>query len=330
LLGDWEDQSCRGEPGPQRADGDAEVECDWFLLSTCNFRCAYCFVPHAALGRKIAIHASPQRWSGAFDATGRRWLIHITGGEPTVYPHFLELCAALTRQHRLSFNSNLSQTCVRGLAGRVDPARVSFINAGLHLDERHRRDGLAAFIANARHLLDAGFPVLPTVVATPEVLDVLPDVIARLAGEGLWLLPKLLRGPYQGRNYPAAYSDDERAVLQYLVAEGRANYPVLINGDERDRPSIDVSCDDALLDAWPSFHGRPCSAGHRFVRMDADGSVYRCSSKQPLGNLLDGTLRLTAGPAPCDTSYCVYFCRKYTSAAFTGAAAPTAPAAGYC
>jgi len=146
---------------------DYEMECDWHLVWTCNYRCPYCFISPEKLGSKLNSFATAEEWGAAFDATGKRWLIHMTGGEPTIYPHFAELCQTLTKRHLVSLNSNLSRKAVRDLSGRVDPRRVSFINAGLHPGERLRRKGFREFAANARFLQHAGFRVFVTAVATP-------------------------------------------------------------------------------------------------------------------------------------------------------------------
>jgi hypothetical protein len=37
--------------------------------------------------------------AAGFDSTGYRWLLHMTGGEPGIYPQFVELCEALTERH---------------------------------------------------------------------------------------------------------------------------------------------------------------------------------------------------------------------------------------
>lgn len=105
------------EPREAVPSFEHDVECDWNLLSTCNYRCAYCFHSPEVLGSKLETFATPDEWRAAFDATGKRWLIHITGGEPTVYPDFLELCEALTQRHCISINTNLSQPVIRKLAG---------------------------------------------------------------------------------------------------------------------------------------------------------------------------------------------------------------------
>jgi MoaA/NifB/PqqE/SkfB family radical SAM enzyme len=289
-----------------------DIECDWYLLSTCNYRCSYCFLSPAALGTKLTKYATPEQWAEAFNATGRRWLIHITGGEPTLYPEFAQICELLTRRHVISINSNLSRSVVRAMAGGVDPSRVSFINAGLHVVERVRHRGAREFLDNARYLQDAGFRVVVTVVATPEVVAGLSGVAARCAAAGLQLAPKVLRGEYAGKLYPRDYAPHERTTLRDAITRARDYYGAKFSGWPP--PSIDVFSDDELLDGLPDFSARPCSAGFRFVAISPNGDVHRCSGDWPeLGNLLQGTLRLTGAPRPCDRKYCVYFCNKYTA-----------------
>lgn len=123
-----------------------DVEGAWQLLHTCNYRCDYCFLSDAKLGEKLQVHATPQEWRAAFDDTGKTWLVHLTGGEPSHYPGFAELCALLAERHYLSLNSNLTGPSLTRFAELVDPARVSFINAGLHPAERARKQGEAIFL----------------------------------------------------------------------------------------------------------------------------------------------------------------------------------------
>ena len=201
-----------------------EVEADFFPLTTCNFRCDYCFLSPAALGAKIRRYGTNDQWEEGFDATGKVWLIHVTGGEPFVYPGFVELCQRLTRRHYLSINSNLAHHAVAEFAERIDPERVHFINAAVHFKERQKRAGLDAFIARARKLRDANFNLLLSLVMTPEMVAAYPEVSAIFAAHGLWLVPKILRGPYQGRRYPEAYRVDEKARIDEYLREAQRRY----------------------------------------------------------------------------------------------------------
>ena len=311
---------------PSAPSFDYEMECDWHLLWTCNYRCGYCFFSPEKLGSKLRTFAAPEQWAAAFDATGKRWLIHMTGGEPTIYPKFTELCERLTKRHLISLNSNLSRASVRTLAGRVDPRRISFINAGLHPGERLEHKGFKEFLGNARFLQDAGFRVFVTAVATPIVIANLPALASNCAAHGLHLAPKILRGPHKGKVYPWAYTRPQKERMRVFIARARDHYTKAYEGWPR--PSIDVLSDDDLLDGPPNFRGRPCSAGERFVQMSMDGEVRRCNpERSSMGNLLQGTVRFAEGPKPCDTNYCVYFCQKYAAASAKRAAPPNEPVA---
>ena len=41
-----------------------EIEADWQLSNTCNYRCSYCFFPPEMLGEKLRTFATPQEWRG--------------------------------------------------------------------------------------------------------------------------------------------------------------------------------------------------------------------------------------------------------------------------
>jgi MoaA/NifB/PqqE/SkfB family radical SAM enzyme len=98
-----------------------QAEADWMLLTTCNFRCKYCFNPPDALGAKLKVYGTNVQWTKGFNATGKKWLLHLTGGEPCVYPGFVDLCQQLARDHYLSINSNLSHPSIDAFVERIDP-----------------------------------------------------------------------------------------------------------------------------------------------------------------------------------------------------------------
>ena len=235
-------------------------------------------------------------WSQAFDQTGLTWLLHITGGEPTIYPRFAEFCQLLTVTHYLSFNSNLTHPSIVELTKRVDPSRINFINAGLHAEERGHRKGLTKFLEHAACLKERNFPIFISIVATPDVLSRFDEIIALTKPIGLMPIPKLLRGWYQGKFYPRAYRFKERSAFTEFSTRARESYgPFLRVLNEH--PSIDLFGDENYLHGFPIFRGRMCSAGEKFVNLQPDGRIYRCEPKQSnyLGNLLDGSFRPRTG-----------------------------------
>jgi MoaA/NifB/PqqE/SkfB family radical SAM enzyme len=287
-----------------------DIEADWQLLNTCNFRCDYCFFPHELLGEKLRLFATPEEWQAAFDATGNTWLLHITGGEPSVYPKFTELCAALTKKHFLSINSNLTHPVYRRFSEQIDPARISFINAGLHLGERESRAAIEAYLKNLGGLKARGFPVFASCVATPEMLDRFEEAVELLEPLGLYPIPKLLRGGYGGQFFPNAYRDQQKARFKHHAAAARAFHASTLSG-RPEPPSINMFNDDQFMEAEPNFTGAACEAGRKFVHIEPNGDVHRCSPKLALGNLLESTFAPLASARACDTSYCFYFCLKY-------------------
>jgi MoaA/NifB/PqqE/SkfB family radical SAM enzyme len=300
------------------------IEADWHMLDTCNYRCVYCFFGPETLGAKLRTFSDPDGWSSAFDATGAIWLLHMTGGEPSIYPDFVDLCERLTTRHFISINSNLTHASLADFSRWIDPSRVSFINAGLHLEERELRNGHNAFLRNAEALRARDFPLLVSLVATPSALGRFDEAIALLAPIGLFPIPKLFRGIANGKTYPQAYSDTEKQRFKMLAARAQDFYRAdLLRREEP--PSIDILSDDLFLDGLPSYRGALCTAGERFVQILPNGDVHRCGGGDPQGNVLARTFTRREGPAPCDTQHCYYFCNKYSNASPLRGAEPVYP-----
>lgn len=290
-----------------------DIEADWHLLNTCNYRCSYCFFGPKTLGSKLTSYASADAWASSFDRTRKTWLLHLTGGEPSVYPEFVELCSSLTRRHFISLNSNLTHSSFSQFAESIDPSRVSFINAGLHLEERDQRGDSTRFIDHATVLQDNGFRLLISLVATPKALLRFEEAAERLRLARLFPIPKLFRGTLNGKIYPEAYSDSERAAFRDYANQARDFYEDKIK-IWSERPSIDMLNDDRYLGGLPNYKGRLCSAGSRFVQIYPNGDVFRCGGLELQGNVLAGTAAFRSGAEPCNAQHCYYFCDKYSRA----------------
>jgi MoaA/NifB/PqqE/SkfB family radical SAM enzyme len=289
-----------------------DIEVDWNLLDACNYRCDYCLNEAATLASKMRTFAAPIVWRSAFSATQLTWLIHITGGEPSAYPGFVGLCESLTADHYISLNSNLTNRSLIDFSRVINPARVSFVNAGLHLEERRRHGRMDTFLRNADALRSAGFRILVSLVATPGVLARFDEAINLLASAQLFPIPKLLRGMHQGETYPKAYSIEDKVLFRKYSKMARRFYrymPALV----AESPSLDILHDDTYVDGLPVFKGRSCEAGHMFVQMHANGDVFRCGSKTPQGNLLEGSFVRNLNQEICSTVHCYYFCNKYST-----------------
>jgi MoaA/NifB/PqqE/SkfB family radical SAM enzyme len=181
-----------------------DIEGDWILFSTCNYRCEYCFWDDSALGAKIAPIAPVNRLAAYFDRTGLTWLLHLTGGEPFIYPEFVRLCQLLTRRHFISINTNAHSPHIRAFVDTVDPGCVDFVNCGVHERQRQAHHGTERFIANVLALRDAGFDAFASCVMYPDLFDGFSRLWQRYAEMGVVIIPKAYRGTYLDRRYPAA------------------------------------------------------------------------------------------------------------------------------
>ena len=288
-----------------------DIEADWHLLDTCNYSCSYCFFGPEVLKSKLRKYATPSDWQSAFDATRVIWLLHMTGGEPSIYSDFVELCEALTACHYISLNSNLTHQSLVAFSQRIDPSRVSFINAGLHLEERESRAGNETFLRHADLLRSENFPVLVSIVATPTALDRFEEAIAVLKPIGLFPIPKLFRGSVGQRAYPKDYTDEQKSRFRTFSHLARDHYRSQF-ARMSEPPSIDMLNDDAVLDGLPTYAGSLCEAGARFVHIKPNGDVFRCGARHSQGNILSSTFVRRFGPAPCNSEHCYYFCNKYS------------------
>lgn len=289
-----------------------DIEADWILLSTCNFRCHYCFWGKACLSKKIQPIASPERISAFFDNSGLVWLLHITGGEPFLYPRFIHLVSLLIRQHFVSLNTNLSiSQRVRRFAEQISPHRVLFINIALHIEERERRGLISPFVRDVHYLTKKGFRIFVSQVMHPTLFQRFPQDFDFFANEGIIIIPKAFQGVYLGRKYPESYTNDEREEFVKYSLKAENFYAPLFN-EWPEIPTINPLLDRRLIiEGMPDHRGKLCYAGQKFVRIREDGKIWKCGAQEILGNIRRGVLTLKDGPSRCVEQQCPYFCYKY-------------------
>ena len=262
----------------------------WHMNRRCNFNCEYCFRGQDDGDRSIEDPAcaryDAEHISRSFDRTGRVWQIYMTGGEPLLYPGFVELAEALTRKHYISVSTNLSTPNAYELADAVEPARVGLIHANLHILERSKTSGSQEeFLRKFLCFQERGFDIRLVYVAYPPLLRRIEQDIKRLRDNGAGRIEaKVFQGKYKGRRYPRGYSGNERALLMGLGLD---------------------DFEQQILAGRVSFLGRKCRAGYRAFTMDTAGNVTRCSTlKDEYGNLFTDTFRPGSSARRCPARVC--------------------------
>jgi organic radical activating enzyme len=136
----------------------------WRVNQLCTFTCTYCDPSLYSLDKN---NKYSDKIESFFENTDRTFLLCMTGGEPFLYPNFVELCEKVTKNHYLGIFTNLTVNNVFDFALRVDPQRVEFINCAVHMKEREKRNKVEDFITKFLHLRQKGFNVVATIVGDP-------------------------------------------------------------------------------------------------------------------------------------------------------------------
>ncbi len=249
----------------------------WNMTRQCNYRCDYCYFPHVpppvrdCLDKTLLLQFLSE--------TAEQWLVGMTGGEPFLYPGFIELCRDLTERHMISVDTNLSlPRLVVEFAETLDPSRVQELYVSLHIQERERTKGVDPFIRSVHRLFQGGFTVIVNYVLHPRLVGRFEQDKSFFASHGITLRPRPFKGKFEGRRYPESYSPEAQG---FLALHPGASTKMIYN-----------------------FRGIPCNGGSTFIRMEPDGTVFRCSGeKTVLGNVISG-VQLYAKPEPCGTSHC--------------------------
>ena len=277
---------------PNKTSGYAKLyHVMWRLNQLCNYKCVYCFRDGVDEDR-LKEHPDcgkygPEKIAECFDNTQRTWRIHMTGGEPFLYPKFVELARALARNHQLSINTNLSTPNIYDFASEIPPSTVHAINATAHILELEKRgNALKKFVEKLLLLQGNGFRVRLMYITYPPLLTRLKKDLNYFESEGIKdLIIKVFRGSYEGEIYPNCYSEEQ---IKFIKGLGLSRY-------ER-----------AILAGKNDFLGRLCSTGHKAFNMDISGNLTRCCSiEKKYGNLFEQNYHFEKSSIPCSARSCI-------------------------
>jgi organic radical activating enzyme len=281
---------------------------DWTLGNACNYACSYCpprlhdaSVPWPDADRVLAFC---DRLIAHYAALGRDLLFQFSGGEPTVYPHFLRLIEHLHRRDcKVGVISNASRTirfweqARRHLDQAVLTHHVEFVD-------------LEQFVAVAR-FLGQSIRTHVNVTMHPERFDACLANANRIAAEcddvTITLKPLLIG--FGRETY--AYTDAQRAVIA-----GTRFAPRLSRGLAESRGPMRVAYDDGhaevrkpselIVTGQNRFVGWDCHIGLELLAIDFHGRIFRglCRQGGQLGHIDDATLRLPVGAVTCTRGSC--------------------------
>lgn len=275
---------------------------DWILTEKCNLNCYYCL--QNADTRKAKCETIN---SGFAMKAKSPMLFHLTGGEPFLVPNLIDLVNELQSMgHYVSMNTNLTYS-THDFSQYIKKENFLFINASYHYV--YRKGMINPFIRNYMRLREAGIFTYATIVMLPNLFDDLLSVANKLISNGVCVLPKLMRGRDNGRQYPQDYDSTQIGKMSTLLDKSKSNLFA------EDKTRLEQACQyNVSIDDWRmGTHsiGSRCFDGKRYIRITETGDVVYCNGKS-MGNVYEENFQFQFCDIKRDCPYKTdnYLCKK--------------------
>ncbi|MFO7916039.1 MAG: radical SAM protein [Candidatus Krumholzibacteriales bacterium] len=273
---------------------------NWFITEKCNFSCEYCSIVNPRGFRRVLhkikkflkktpssrfdLYDELDNVLARFSETGMQVTFGFTGGEPFVYPRFMEICSRIIEHEEfmIALDTNLAVGDINRFIRKAPPEKVEYIFASTHILERERvGGGLDRFLDNVLKLKESGYSLDVNYVMYPPLFDRVKGDYQRFIERGVNLTIKPFKGVFRGRKYPAAYTAGEKEIIRSFSPD---------TSDRGIGPR--------------SRSGLSCSAGRNLIRVLSNGDVVRCAGDfRLLGNIFTG-FELYDSPKPCIVRVC--------------------------
>lgn len=232
----------------------------WSVQDGCNLNCEYC-ISSTANSRPEITKINIPALTRTLNVKNKKFLITFTGGgEPFLVPNIIEACREITKNHYISFNTNLTADRVKAFCKEIKPQQVPFILASLHIEELEKRNLLEKYIHNFKLCQKKGFNIIAGEVAYPPFLDNVQKYRDFLRERGIHVEFSPFIGKYGGKMYPDSYVDKDYRTFD-----------------------LPRNCASRLRQK-----GKLCNAGYNVAAVDRKGDIHPCYQLQEsLGNIYE-------------------------------------------
>lgn len=258
---------------------ECNVNFEWNMLYECNYRCPHCIFEgkweeYGPRTVYLSVAEWMKIWKRIYDRYGRTSLI-ITGGEPFIYPDFINLIEQISAMHHpINISTNASGDLI-GFANKINPERV-----GLNLSFQPGFNNLDNILEKVQFLKKKGFNTSHiNICAYPPYLNDIDVYIEKAYSQGEILKVIPFYGKYENVEYPDGYNEREKKLL-----------------------GMDKSWEKNVR-----RKGKLCSAGYKSALIFPDGKVARCGQigeRFLIGNIFDENFHLLEKPLKCDVDLC--------------------------
>lgn len=260
----------------------------WDISYRCNYNCSYCST-HKSLTVKDSICINIDKMREISHDMYKCYSschIRFSGGEPFIYPNFIEFLQMLSEYHTLEVSTNLSMD-VNELKEKLHPEGL-LLSSSFHPEFVNIHE----FLKKVLFLKNNRFNVSVTFVAYPPFLKQTGYFKEVLEKNGIQFIIQPFKGSFTGRKYPDEYTDEERILLRDYVDT-----------------SLHKSANQKILAYRTSVEEKKtkiCRMGQLYARIDPFGNTFRCcaSDSPKLGNILENGLKLLNEPLACEIESC--------------------------
>lgn len=260
---------------------------NWDIHWLCNYRCPYCWfygkwIDLRTRNRILTVRELIKAWNNIYRSYGSV-KISITGGEPFLYPDFVELIKELSQMHKVEIITNLSvdiQPFIKGVNSKNVKVNPSFHPLFADFDK---------FIERALILKEGGLLNCVSYLAWPPQILRIGYYTQKFRRHSISISIQSFFGEYKGLRYPDAYTKEDKQIILPQIGE-RGGEPF-------------------QTEPFKS-KGKLCAAGQRYGVIHPDGKVLRCGGINScegasiIGNLFEQGFRLLEKPSPCTFDIC--------------------------
>lgn len=264
---------------------NGRISFNWDITSVCNYRCPYCWFygKWAELKKRdagIPAQRLKEFWRLMYEKYGQV-KISITGGEPFLYPEFIDLINAIATWHKIEIVTNLSWA-VNNLLSSIENANIK-----IHPSFHPLFADFTQFLNKIILLKEEGFTTNCSYLAWPAQITFIQYYAREFKENGIEMFVQPFFGEYKGISYPDGYTDKQKeALMPYLGQRGGRPFETKV----------------------PCTKGKLCNAGNLYGVIHPDGSVLRCggldSKDAKIGNILDENFKLLDDAYPCSSEVC--------------------------
>lgn len=262
---------------------------NWEITHKCNYRCSYCLFGNGAVTKEPTPTVYPgidkcvDAWRNIYERYGS-CEIHFAGGEPFIYPEFMDLIERISEIHTMEFSTNFFWD-PDDFIKRIKPGRarigVSFHPEFVDFD---------TFFSKALRIKKAGFELWVNYVAYPSFLEGVDRYKDAFTQYGISMSILSFKGKHNDKEYPDKYTQEEKDYLRKLGTE------------IAEKEALDF----AFAKHKRSNEDKLCRMGQMYAKIWPNGETYSCCLPNALrlGNIFDGTFALLENPLLCKESNC--------------------------